>query len=79
MGGYTRKYMQRFMAIATIVIGAKITSDGFTVLKTAGVTGKPDPVEAILLGFAGVILGCLLMALTYVEKKKNSKKKGGRK
>lgn len=70
------KYIQRLIAFSVIVIGAKLTSDGFTVLKTVGATGKPDPVEAIIAGAIGVFLGCLLMALTYVQK--NSRKKRGR-
>ncbi|OGM92631.1 hypothetical protein A2333_02970 [Candidatus Wolfebacteria bacterium RIFOXYB2_FULL_49_7] len=72
------KYIQRLGAFGTIVIGAKLTSDGFAVLKTTAAAGKPAEVELIVIGAVAVLLGCLLMAWTCVEKR-HKRKKGGRK
>jgi len=73
------KYIQRLSAFGIIVIGAKMTSNGFAVLKTTAVTEKPAEIWPIICGVSAVLLGCLLMAKTYVERQKGNRKKGGRK
>ena len=79
------KYIQRISAFGVIVLGAKMTSDGFAMLKSAAAAGKLAEGKmivigqiAVLIGPVALLLGCMLMAWTYVEKR-HKRKKGGRK
>ncbi|OGM93653.1 hypothetical protein A2524_03655 [Candidatus Wolfebacteria bacterium RIFOXYD12_FULL_48_21] len=74
------KYIQRLSAFGIIVIGAKVTSDGFAALKSTAAMGRPVGVSSIVLGALWVLIGCLFMAASYtLEQQRGNRKKGGRK